>query len=294
MSDKKINIDIDYNSLDILEISNIDDIKHPVIISCPHSGRIMPEEFVKASKLSMHDLRKSEDAYVDELLAPLKDEGFPFISLNISRSFIDVNRDKIEIDDTMYYDYPEAMNLTGTRKCRVGLGVIPRIVSVGYDIYDGKLCYEQSMMRISNIYDVYHQKLSEIITKVKDKFGFCFVIDCHSMPSKICEVIAEHVDISIGTLFGKSCPLELAEEFTKVMSDKKYAVEVNRPYSGGFITYEYCQPRDNQYTLQIEVNRDIYMDEENYSKKPSFEDISEDLTSSIVEINKLITKNLIK
>ncbi len=286
MSGNKIDIDINYDNLSILEMSNIDDIKHPVIISCPHSGITMPEEFIKNSKLSQQELRKSEDSYVDELLNPLADEGFAIIKLNISRSFIDVNRDKAEIDDTMYHNYPANLDATGSRKCRVGLGVIPRIVSVGYDIYDGKLCYNQSMQRISEIYDVYHHQLSEMISKVKEKYGFCLVIDCHSMPSKICEVISDNVDISLGTLFGKSCPVEIAENFANSLNEDGYAIEVNRPYSGGFITYEYCLPREKQYTFQIEINRDLYMDEESFTKKPNFDKLSDDLTKAILNTSK--------
>jgi N-formylglutamate amidohydrolase len=44
-------------------------------------------------------------------------------------------------------------------------------------------------------------------------------------------------------------------------------VETNNPYAGGFITRNYGNPSQGVHTIQIEINRKIYMDENKLSLK---------------------------
>ena len=283
MDNKILDFRIDYKRLKIFDEFNTKDFKFPIVLSSPHAGNTFPEEFLKYSALTEHELRASEDCYVTDLVKGASDAGIPLLSLNLPRTFIDVNRDKIEIDDTMFFNAPKATDIN-SRRCRVGLGVLHRVVYPNKNIYDGLLNYDEAMERIKNVYDAYHKRLKQLVDKCYRKFGFCFLIDCHSMPSMICNIMNEskQLDFCICNLFDESCPQEVSKKLYQELENKGFRVEFNRPYSGAFITFNYCQPRKNIYTLQIEINRNIYMDEMSYQKKADFQNVSMSISQAII------------
>lgn len=277
---------IDYSNIKILEKFNDKKINFPVILSIPHSGTIFPKEFLKKTELSINELRTSEDPYIDELVAPLIEKGFCALKLNLSRAFIDVNRDKIEIDEQMFFDYPQDEMNINSRRSRLGHGVIPRINSENKNIYQEKISYDEAMERIENVYDVYHKELAELIEKCHKQFGTCLVLDLHSMPSKVCKIMIDEqqVDFCISNLFEQSAPEKMWKKLGEQLSLFGYRVEYNRPYSGGFITFYYCQPKNNIYTIQIEMNRSLYIDEQTLEKAPSFETLKNHICQSILSL----------
>ncbi len=290
LSEQHIDFRVDYSNLKIYTEYNTKDIKYPVVLSSPHSGRCFPKEFLDNTCLSEQELRSSEDSYVDELILPASEQGIPMIAMNLPRTFIDVSRDKIEIDDSMYFNHPSPQKDIGSRRCRVGLGVIHRTISQTKNIYSGLISYDEVQERITNVYDVYHQRLKQLVDRCYRKFGFCLLIDCHSMPSQICSIMNEDkpIDFSLGTLFDESCPLSLSRRFYQTLEDSNYRVELNRPYSGGFITFNYCQPRKHIFSLQMEVNRNLYMYENTRKKRAQFQRISDSICDAIVDISKFL------
>lgn len=290
MTEKKIDFKVSYKKLHIFDEFNTKDMKFPIVLSSPHSGKEFPEEFLANSCLSRDELRSSEDCFVDEIVKGASDAGIPMIAMNIPRTFVDVNRDKIEIDETMYFDSKKNQDLIGSRRCRVGLGVIHRIVSQNRPIYDGLISYKEAMERIKNVYDPYHKRLKQLVDRCHKKFGYCLLVDCHSMPSKICNIMNESkpVEFCVCTLFDESCPPAMSEFIGKELSAKDYRVEYNRPYAGAFITFNYCQPRKNIFTLQLEINRSIYMDEDVYNKNANFQRVSQNICESIVGLGNFL------
>lgn len=290
MTEKHIDFRINYKKLKIFEEYNTSDIQYPIVLSSPHSGKIFPSEFLQHSCRSESELRSSEDCFVDDIIISASNAGIPMIAMNIPRTFVDVNRDKIEIDDSMYFDKTPSPDNIGSRRCRVGLGVIHRIVSQNKPIYDGLISFEEAQERIKYVYEPYHKRLKQLIDKCQKKFGFCLLIDCHSMPSKICNIMNENqpVEFCISNLFDESCPAEISEFLAQQLSSKKYRVEFNRPYAGAFITFNYCQPRKNIYTLQIEINRSLYMDENSYKKNNNFQSVSSYTSEAIITLGKFL------
>ena len=106
MSDKCCDFKIDYTKINIFNEFNCNEIKYPVVVSVPHAGSFFPKEFLSATTLTVDQLRSNEDLFVDLLVNPLINDGINVLSMNIARAFIDVNRDKIELDAKMFYDYP--------------------------------------------------------------------------------------------------------------------------------------------------------------------------------------------
>lgn len=274
MADKKLDFKVDYSKLNIFDEYNSKDIKFPMVLSVPHKGMLFPEEFLANSRCGIDELRSNEDSFVDELVKKASDAGIPMVAMNIARSFVDVNRDKIELDPTMFYNHPHANESNiGGRRCRVGLGVIHRITAKNHSIYDGLLDYNEVTERFAQVYDPYHKKLQQLIDKVIKKFGFCLVLDCHSMPSEICSLMQDtaKIDFCLGTLFEQSCPAEMHDIFKQQLEEDGYNVADNCPYSGAYITFNYCQPRKGIYTMQMEINRGLYMNERAYKKITHFQ-----------------------
>lgn len=283
MSEKTIDIKIDYKKIKVFEEFNTKDIKFPLVLSSPHAGRDFPKEFLKNSTLTEHELKISEDAFVTDIIKKASNAGIPLISLNLPRTFVDVNRDKIELDETMFYDAPKSSDIN-SRRCRVGLGVLHRVVYQNKNIYDGLLSYKDAMERIKNVYEPYHKRLKQLVDKCVRKFGFCLLVDCHSMPSMICNIMNETkaLDFCVCNLFGESCPDEMSAKIYEELQKNDYRVEYNRPYAGAFITFNYCQPRKKIYTLQLEINRAIYMDEQSYQKNKQFQEVAAHVSDSLI------------
>ncbi len=285
MTDKKIDFKVDYSKLNIFSEHNVKDPRYPMVLSVPHSGRVFPQEFLAHTAVGIDELRSNEDPFVDELVMEASNLGIPMITLNIGRAFIDVNRDAVEIDPSMFYNYPDPENAAGNKRCRVGLGLFHRITANRKNIYDGLLNYEEAQERIKNVYAPYHARLQKMIDRCSKKFGFCLVLDCHSMPSKICNIMQDNrqIEFCLGTLFEQSCPGEMYEFFMQRLKEK-YNVSLDCPYSGAYISFNYCQPRKNIYTLQMEINRSLYELEAVYKKNANFQYISTDICDAVIDL----------
>lgn len=281
---------IDYSKFDVYTEKNTEDFTFPLILSIPHSGQIFPEEFLKMTNRTISELRANEDVLVDELLFPLQEQKVTSIRLNTARAFLDVNRDKIELDENMFDDYPSDAMIYENNRCRSGFGLIHRIAADGKPIYKTPLKFAEVQKRIKNIYDVYHNRLNELISKCTQKFGYCFVIDCHSMPSKICSIMEDgiNIDFCIGDLFQQSCPVEISNILCQNLENQGYSVYKNLPYSGAYTTFHYCKPRQKIYTLQLEINRSLYIDETTLFPLSSFTKIQKNLTFALLEFLKFL------
>ena len=286
MSDN-IDFRVDYSKINVLDVFNDDEIKYPLVLSIPHCGTIFPEEFLKAVRPDVQTLRKNEDIFVYDLLKPAIDEAkITAVKLNLNRAFIDVNRAKVELDPNMFFDYPREDIGLNQQRSRYGLGIIHKVTADSQPIYAGKISYKEAEERIKNVYDVYHQTLKNLIERTIAKFGFCLVLDCHSMPSKICSIISEspRIDFCLGNLFEQSCPNKISFYVENELVKREYYVSKNRPYSGAFITFNYCEPRKQSYTLQLEINRVIYADENTLEKNVNFQRVSYDLGKVVTQL----------
>ena len=286
MENKKCNFKVDYSKMKIFECYNSEKVDFPLILSIPHSGTFFPPEFLEQVNDSVEIMRRNEDLLVDKLLQGAIDAGIPAIKMLVTRVFIDLNRDRLELDPAMFYNYPEEKNVMFDKHCRVGLGVVHRIDYLRNPLYKGLLDYHEVEKRLKNVYDVYHNQLQKMIAKCVKKFGFCLLLDCHSMPSKICSIIDDRsgIDICLGTLFSQSCPQEMSDFFAGQFWNKNYNVEFNCPYSGAFITFNYCQPRKKIYTLQLEINRALYANEDKLQPNEHFANMADDVSEAVINL----------
>ncbi|HHN66557.1 MAG TPA: N-formylglutamate amidohydrolase, partial [Thermopetrobacter sp.] len=155
----------------------------PIVFNSPHSGRCYPRDFVARSALPLRTLRLSEDFLVDELFSAAPAAGAWLIAATRPRSWIDLNRDRWELDPALFADtLPERAD-TGGERVRAGLGVLPRVVADGHEIYAGKLTWREAQARLAASYDPYHALLRRRLEELRARFGAALLIDCHSMPA---------------------------------------------------------------------------------------------------------------
>ncbi len=262
------------------DILDPEQLETPVILSSPHSGRVYPARFLDASRLNAQALRKSEDAFVDDLLAPANALGAPLLRAHFPRAFLDANREPYELDPRMFDG--KLPPFANTRSLRVagGLGTIARVVGESQDIYKRRLPVEEAMRRIEGLYKPFHQAMRGLMQRAAGQFGMAVLIDCHSMPSWT-SASAKHermeADIILGDRYGTSCHpafVEVVEQHLRMLG---YHVQRNKPYAGGFITEHYGSPGAGFHAMQIEINRALYMDEQTLEKKLAFTQVSMDL-----------------
>ncbi len=245
----------------------------PFVFSSPHSGRVYPKVLLERARLDANSLRKSEDAYVDELFAHVVDMGAPLIAARFPRAYLDVNREPYELDPALFHErLPDYAN---TRSLRVigGLGTIARVVAEREEIYRDRLSVTAAFERIERLYRPYHDTLNALLEDTRRRFGLAILIDCHSMPSTqgLDGAAGSRPDFVLGDRFGASCGGALTRLLHRTLADMGYKVACNRPYAGGYITEHYGRPAEGLHAMQIEINRALYMDEARFTKTAGFE-----------------------
>ncbi len=252
----------------------------PIIFNSPHSGSSYPREFLAASRIDRAALSRSEDSFMDEMIAELPARGFPTVRVNFPRSYVDVNREPYELDPRMFNG--RLPGFANTRSMRVagGLGTIPRVVGDGQEIYYERLDVEDALKRIEALYKPYHRALRRLIAKTQKTFGLAIIVDCHSMPSVgVTRDEPKRPDVVIGDRYGTSCARLLADTVEDTFKSLGYSVGRNKPYAGGFITEHYGNPASGLHTIQLELNRAIYMDERRRERGPTFAKVSDDFVT---------------
>ncbi len=269
----------------------------PLVFASPHSGRNYPVEFVQGSSLDALSLRRSEDSFVDQLFAAATERGAPLLRALYPRAFCDPNREPYELDPAMFEDDLPAFANTRSPRVAAGLGTIARVVANGAEIYGGKLRYAEISSRINGYYKPYHAALRALVDETRDKFGFCILVDCHSMPSIGGPMDKDpgetRVDFVLGDCFGTACAPAVADTADRLLAGLGYVVTRNDPYAGGFTTRHYGRPGERQHALQIEINRALYMDEEAIEPVAYFPTLARNLGQLIDTLGMLTPRELV-
>ena len=273
----------DADALPPISVVEPEALASPLVFASPHSGSYSPREFVAAAALDLPTLRKSEDCYVDELFAEAPALGAPLVKALYPRAYLDVNREPYELDPDMF-DAPLPAHVNaGSARVAAGLGTIARIVASRREIYRKKLAFAEAESRIDRVYRPYHQALARLVTRARAQFGFCLLIDCHSMPSTGLPLSLDSdmrmIDVVLGDRAGLSCSAHVTDTAEDALARMGYRVIRNNPYAGGFTTQHYGDPAGGIHVLQIEINRALYMDEITLARRLGFTALKADLTA---------------
>ncbi|MGH1591624.1 N-formylglutamate amidohydrolase [Methylobacterium phyllosphaerae] len=257
----------------------------PFVFNTGHSGAVYPPEFIAASRLDALALRRSEDAYVERLFAPVVALGAPLLRANFPRAFLDVNREPFELDPRMFDGRLPPFANTRSMRVAGGLGTVPRVVADGQEIYARRLPVAEATARIDGLYKPYHRVLRGLVQRTARTHGHCMLIDCHSMPSSSLGRDPEmKADVVLGDRYGTACAPALIDGFEAAFRAQGFRVTRNKPYAGGFITEHYGEPNLGRHALQIEINRGLYMNEISLATTPGFPNLVDALRTVIIGV----------
>ncbi|MEO8154560.1 MAG: N-formylglutamate amidohydrolase [Rhizobacter sp.] len=235
----------------------------PLVCDSPHSGTFYPADFDHA--VDRTALRKSEDTHVDTLWSGTAQVGGSLVCATFPRSYIDPNRGTSDVDVAMLdgeWPYPANPSL---RCVAQGNGLVWRLTPEYLPIYSRLLRPDEVTHRINQYWKPYRQAVQQQLQVVAERFGGWCHLNLHSMPSNAYERLGRPAkplaDVVLGDLDGSSCAPELLDVVRQAFRARGHSVSVNDPYKGQDLIRQSGQPTSNRHSLQIELNRALYMDE---------------------------------
>ncbi len=259
----------------------------PVVYDSPHSGTVYPPDFDYA--VDFAELRRAEDTLVEQLYAAAPLHGATLIAARFPRSYVDANRSLLDIDAELLDGvWPGPINTS--RKTGKGIGLVWRLTDTGTPIYKRKLSVAEVQARIANCYAPYHKALREAINAARKHYGAVWHIDCHSMPATS-NVLSEEgpgverADFVLGDRDGTTCSPGFTQFVAGTLRSMGYDVRINDPYKGVELVRAYSDPADHRHSLQIEVNRKLYMNEITREPNAGFDTLQANLTTLIAAIS---------
>ena len=277
----------------ILNVEGDEGQSIPLIIDSPHSGTEYPLDFNHQADFAQ--LRQAEDSYVDELYKHVSSIGGVFLDAKFPRSYIDPNRSE---NDFILEDLHEKNNsaceikFKPTIKSQLGIGLVwLKIPPNGEPMYKDKITLKQLMHRVNTYHRPYHKILKNILDNTYKKFGNFYHVNAHSMQNQATAMSdqsqgTKRPDFVIGDREGTSCKRRFTDLIVDFLKSLNYSVDVNYPYKGMELVRAYSDPLQNKNSVQIEVNRKLYMNEETREKIDNFKILKQDLKKLINEIKK--------
>ena len=234
----------------------------PLVLDSPHSGEHYPDDFDHAPPRAI--VRQAEDTHVARLYRGAPRFGATLIEATFPRAYIDANRSLADIDPELLADTWPAP-VAPSRKTEQGIGLVWRIARGGSPMYDRKLTADEVQRRIDRWYLPYHAALAAEIDALHRAFGAVWHVNCHSMPA-IGDANAddpgrERADFVLGDRDGTTCAPEFTALVAEAIAGLGYSVAINDPYKGVELVKKHGRPTVGRHSLQIEMNRRLYMDE---------------------------------
>ena len=251
----------------------------PLVLDSPHSGTEYPEDFGCA--LSVENLRQAEDSYVDELYAAGPDLGATLIAARFPRSYIDPNRSILDIDASLL-EGPWPGPAVPSAKTAKGIGLIWRVLDSGESIYARKLGIDEVKRRIVDYHQPYQRAVKDALDRAHGHFGGVWHLNLHSMPAVSGSISEEgpgkpRADFVLGDRDGSTCETGFTALVAETLRSMGYHVKINDPYKGVELVRAFSDPKGGRHSLQVEVNRRLYMDERTRTRTPGFGELQRNL-----------------
>ena len=240
------------------------DIEHadsasPLVISVPHAGTSIPAEDAPTLALGGDALLRDADLFVDQLYGWAPEMGVTVMRARVNRCVLDVNRapDDVDLDVCPEVERPARPSARG---------LCWRTLTDGSAVLSRTLRWSEVRSRIERIHAPYHRALAALLHERRQQFGYAILLDAHSMPSlarlgHLDALGSRRADIVPGDVRGTSCDPRVMQHVVEHFEAAEFSVRPNEPYAGGYITRHHGRPRHNVHAVQLELNRDLYMDE---------------------------------
>ena len=263
----------------------------PLVLDSPHSGTFYPPDFGFACDLAL--LRCAEDTHVDKLYGFAAELGCAWVEAHFPRSYLDANRNLTEVDpDMLDGPWPHALELSDPyvlSKRRLGKGLIWRATDAGLPLYERKLSVMEVEQRIDRCWKPYHAAVQQAIDAAHARHGYSIHINCHSMPevagSHATDFPGEkHADFVLGNRDHSTSSEAVLLFIQAQLAQMGYSVALNHPYKGVELVRRYGQPSQHRHSVQIEINRALYMNEKTLEITPGFAPLYENLKQLVLAL----------
>ena len=260
-----------------------------LVLDSPHSGTQYPPDFLFSCGALA--LRRAEDTHVEKLYDFAPSLGVHWVEAYFPRSYLDANRNTTEIDESLLdTPWPGAIETDAKvmSKVRLGKGLIWRTTDDGLPIYSRQLSVTEVQARIANCWQPYHAAVKSAIDAAHAQHGYSVHINCHSMPaiasSNATDFPGEaHADFVVGDRDGTTANPALSAQVCAFLKNLGYSVAYNHPYKGVELVRRYSQPAGQRHSIQLEINRKLYMNEDTLTITPGFTPLKKHL-QSLVEL----------
>ena len=251
----------------------------PLVVDSPHSGTMYPADFDAAVPVTR--LREGEDTFVDELYADAPAAGATLIAARFPRVYIDPNRSLLDIDASLLSS-PWPGPAIPSRKTELGIGLIWRLLDTGEPIYARKLTVDEVKRRIVEYHQPYQRAVKKALDEAHGHFGAVWHLDVHSMPAVSSKISEEgpgksRPDFVLGDRDGTTCEAPFTQFVARTLEEMGYVVKLNDQYKGVELVRAFSDPAAGRHSLQVEVNRRLYMDERTREKVAGFEKLRANL-----------------
>ncbi|MDP2341929.1 MAG: N-formylglutamate amidohydrolase [Deltaproteobacteria bacterium] len=234
----------------------------PVVLSVPHAGILVPAQDAPLLAVSGKGLLKDADLHVDRLVQRVPALGVPVVVAQISRYVLDVNRAPDDVDREVCPEIERPARPSARGLCW-------RTTTDGAAVLVRPLTLAELRSRLQRIHEPYHETLAELLQQRRQRFGYAVLLDVHSMPSLgrpgHTDPGARRADIVPGDLRGTSCSPLLSKLVADHFAGAGLSVRANDPYMGGYVTKQHGRPARGVHAIQVELNRDLYMDEASFA-----------------------------
>jgi N-formylglutamate deformylase len=185
------------------------------------------------------------------------------------RSYLDANRDVTEIDQALLdapWPGPVATDARVLSKVRLGKGLIWRTTDEGTPLYARKLTVAEVQARIARCWQPYHAAVKSAIDAAHARHGYSLHLNCHSMPAVASRFATDfpglaHADFVVGDRDGSTAGAAVSARIVEHLRSLGYDVAHNHPYKGVELVRRYGDPAQQRHSVQLEINRRLYMDE---------------------------------
>ncbi len=257
------------------------------MLDSPHSGTDYPPDFGYACDLAV--LRRAEDTHVEKLYDFAPGLGAHWIEAAFPRSYLDANRDLTEMDADMLdsaWPHPVATDPVLLSKVRLGKGLVWRITDDGVPLYDRRLSVAEVERRIDACWRPYHAAVAQAVEAAHGAHGYSLHINCHSMPAVAASHATEfpgqaHADFVVGNRDHCTSSPALAEAVCDFLRSLGYEVALNHPYKGVELVRRHSDPARHRHSLQLEINRKLYMDEKTLALNAGYAPLKADLQALV-------------
>jgi N-formylglutamate amidohydrolase len=243
------------------------EITAPLMVTIPHSGEKIPPQTPWLNTLPEEIVMCDVDRYVDFLYEPtLHKLQIPFVKTEWHRYAADMNRVPEDVDSTSVIGNknPAGMHNRGFHWV---------ITTYKHQLMKEPMTQQAHDELVKLIYEPFHNNIRDLYGKLHQAgYTKTFHIDAHSMPSV---GTSEHrdpgerrADIVVSDSKGKSCDPRFKDLVIAAYVSAGFKVGYNWPYFGGRVTEQYGDPSREMHTLQVEMNRELYMDEKTKKLKP--------------------------